>query len=372
MNHAISILSIFLGVVGIAYAVPNAINYQGRLTDGDGNPASGSKLFSLSLYDAATAGNELYTETIGSIAVDENGIYNFQFGANGTSTVAADEVIATTDGSSQVFNATLSELPVDGSVSIADGIYTWSQAGGSSAPSEFTGSVTVATGAISAIYLSGAPSSGTDITASYDYSESGVSGALRTGSAHWIELSVDGDTQSPRERVLSVPFAQVAGSAKLMIKKQSSVCMNGPFGSAYIPISSSQTNTTESSGYAYPYHDYKVTNYSRYLEGIPFAQLNRIRLFVSELSGTGQYYAKFTATLVETNLSSGVSTNTVFESEVDSNSAIVIPVVPSGSFDFSDNQYLLYLRFYHIQSSIGNQEADRITVEKVLFDYETL
>ena len=203
----ITLLSVLLASIGIAHAVPTAINYQGRLTDGDGNPASGSKLFSLSLYDAATAGNELYAETIGSIAVDENGIYNFQFGANGTSTVAADEVIATTDGSSQVFNATLSELPVDGSVSIADGIYTWSQAGGSSAPSEFTGSVTVGTGAISAIYLSGAPSSGTDITASYDYSESGVSGALRTGSAHWIELSIDGDTQSPRERVLSVPFA---------------------------------------------------------------------------------------------------------------------------------------------------------------------
>ena len=206
----ITLLSVLLASIGIAHAVPTAINYQGRLTDGDGNPASGSKLFSLSLYDSATAGNELYTETIGSIAVDDNGIYNFQFGANGTSTMAADEVIATTDGSSQVFNATLSELPVDGSVSIADGIYTWSQAGGFSAPSEFTGSVTVGTGAISAIYLSGAPSSGTDITASYDYSESGVSGALRTGSAHWIELSVDGDTQSPRERVLSVPFAQVA------------------------------------------------------------------------------------------------------------------------------------------------------------------
>ena len=94
----ITLLSVLLASIGIAHAVPTAINYQGRLTDGDGNPATGSKLFSLSLYDAATAGNELYTETIGSIAVDDNGIYNFQFGANGTSTVAEAETLAVADG----------------------------------------------------------------------------------------------------------------------------------------------------------------------------------------------------------------------------------------------------------------------------------
>ena len=126
----ITLLSVLLASIGIAHAVPTAINYQGRLTDGDGNPASGSKLFSLSLYDAATAGNELYTETIGSIAVDENGIYNFQFGANGTSTVAEAETLAVTDGSSTVYTATPSTTPIAGTLSVSDGTYSWNEVDG--------------------------------------------------------------------------------------------------------------------------------------------------------------------------------------------------------------------------------------------------
>ena len=194
-------------------AIPTAINYQGRLTDSDGNPASGTKVFGLEIYDAQTGGNAIYSETIGSVAIDANGIYNFQFGANGSSVVSDSEVIATTDGSKQVFNATLDQLPIDGSVSISDGTYTWSQSSGSSDPGAFTGSVTVGTGAISAIYLAGAPAEETEISASYNYNDSGISGALTTGTAHWLELTIDGDTQSPRERVLSVPFATVASSA---------------------------------------------------------------------------------------------------------------------------------------------------------------
>lgn len=224
-----SLIPICLLAVGqFALAVPTQINYQGRLTDGDGNPASGSKIFGLKIYDAASGGNELYSETIGSIVVDDNGIYNFQFGANGSSVVAANEVIATTDGSTQVFNSTLNELPLDGSVAITDGTYTWSQSGGSSHPSEFTASVTVGTGAISAIYLTGAPASGTDVAASYDYAESGISGALSSGGAHWLELTVDASIQTPREKVLSVPFAQVANSVTSpTVEEQEVVYMSG-------------------------------------------------------------------------------------------------------------------------------------------------
>jgi len=219
MNHAIRFLSIFLGVVGIAHAVPTAINYQGRLTDGDGNPASGSKLFSLSLYDAATAGNELYAETIGSIAVDDNGIYNFQFGANGTSVVWSSEDFDGTDGTAQVFNGVLSNSPVDGSVSITDGTYTWSQSDGSSASPEFLGSVTIATRAVSAIYISEAPESGRSISAAYNYLESGIFGGLNSESALWLELTIDGSIQSPRERVLSVPYAQYSKFSESLLPK---------------------------------------------------------------------------------------------------------------------------------------------------------
>ena len=287
----ITLLSVLLASIGIAHAVPTAINYQGRLTDGDGNPATGSKLFSLSLYDAATAGNELYTETIGSIAVDDNGIYNFQFGANGTSTVAEAETLAVADGSLTVYTATPSATPIAGTLSVSDGTYSWNEVDGNpgelatasavitsgfvtsanvtsggdgytSAPtvtingdgSGATATATVSGGAITSIavdspgsgytnatvsiaeppapfvvdYSAGeltftyeaAPSAGVEITASYDANDTSIVGALRTGSAHWIELSIDGDTQSPRERVLSVPFAQVAEYANQLLPRK--------------------------------------------------------------------------------------------------------------------------------------------------------
>ena len=284
MNHAIRFLSIFLGVVGIAHAVPTAINYQGRLTDGDGNPASGSKVFSLSVYDDATAGNELYSETIGTVAVDSNGIYSFQFGANGSSVVAKTQDLALADGSSTSYNGELSETPLSGTLSVTDGTYSWNEVDGNpgelatasavitsgfvtsanvtsggdgytSAPtvtingdgSGATATATVSGGAITSIavdspgsgytnatvtvavppapfvvdYSAGeltftyeaAPSAGVEITASYDANDTSIVGALSAADAHWIELSIDGATQSPRERVLSVPFAQVAGVA---------------------------------------------------------------------------------------------------------------------------------------------------------------
>ena len=277
----ITLLSVLLASIGIAHAVPTAINYQGRLTDGDGNPASGSKLFSLSLYDSATAGNELYAETIGSIAVDDNGIYNFQFGANGTSTVAEAETLAVTDGSSTAYTATPSATPLAGTLSVTDGTYSWNEVDGNpgelatasavitsgfvtsanvtsggdgytSAPtvtingdgSGATATATVSGGAITSIavdspgsgytnatvsiaeppapfvvdYSAGeltftyeaTPSAGVEITASYDANDTSIVGALSAADAHWIELSIDGDTQSPRERVLSVPFASRA------------------------------------------------------------------------------------------------------------------------------------------------------------------
>jgi hypothetical protein len=104
-----------------SWTVPGTINYQGRLTDGNSDPVTGNVSMNLKLFDAATGGSELYSENIGTVTLDENGVYSFQFGAGG------------------------------------------------------------------------------------------IVGALTSASSHWLELSIDGAAQSPRERILSVPFAQVAG-----------------------------------------------------------------------------------------------------------------------------------------------------------------
>jgi len=57
-----------------------------------------------------------------------------------------------------------------------------------------------------------APAAGAEIVASYQASESSIAGALGESESHWLELTVDGNTQSSRERILSVPFAQISGS----------------------------------------------------------------------------------------------------------------------------------------------------------------
>ena len=377
MKTFASLLTALFACAALTAAVPSEINYQGRLTDSNGDAVTGDVTMSLKIFDAATDGNEIYSEDIGTVTLDSNGIYSFEFGAGGQSVVSASETIATTDGTNSIFNATLENLPVDGSVSVSDGTYTWSQANGSSS-SEFTVSVTPSIGAVSVIYLNGAPTASTEITASYSYMDATLSGALSSHASHWLELSVDGAAQAPRERVLSVPFAQVAGSAVKIIPQNDSVSISGPFyidNQTYrIPLSDYRyTNASEASGHPYPYDRYKISGYTYFIEGIPFAQLKSLRIFVSEFSETGQYYAKFNAMLRETNLASRVSNDAVFESEVDSNSAIVIHCVPSGGvFDFIDNEYRLYLNFYIVQSSVGAGLKDDIKVEKLLLDYETL
>ena len=113
------------------FAVPSLINYQGRLTDPNGDALTGNKIMSVSIYDAATEGTSLYTEEVGIISLDSNGIYSFSFGTNQTA----------------------------------------------------------------------------------------LTSALQTTGEHWLELTVDGTSQTPRERILSVPFAQMAHSTPLLETK---------------------------------------------------------------------------------------------------------------------------------------------------------
>ena len=267
-------------------AVPSTINYQGRLTNAAGVPQSGGKAMSLKIYDAATSGTLLYAETLGSVTVDTNGVYGFQFGAAGSSSSLVTETLATTDGTSLTYTKALSTPPVvAGTASVTDGTYNWNEltgnpgssatatatiisgfviggavtsggSGYSSAPGvTITGNgtgaaatATVSNGAVTSItitsagsgYTTGAtitiaappapftvnytgstitatyasaPAAGIAISATYRYSAGGIAGALATGAEQWLELTVDGVAQSPRQKVLAVPFAILAGKA---------------------------------------------------------------------------------------------------------------------------------------------------------------
>ena len=64
-----------------AAVIPAQINYQGRLTDAQGNSVNGTVQMAVKLYNAPAGGTNavLYSETIGSVAVT-NGVYRFAFG----------------------------------------------------------------------------------------------------------------------------------------------------------------------------------------------------------------------------------------------------------------------------------------------------
>ena len=270
--------SLFLASAALGWAVPAQINYQGRLTDANGDPVTGEVSMSLKMFDAATAGNELYSEDLGTVTLDDNGVYSFQFGASGQSVVDREETIAITDGSSTSFSNTLGSVPLDETLVVADGTYSWNVVDGNPGEqatatavlangfvvgvtvtnggegyveppavtieglgSGATATAVVENGAITAInvdatgsgyasatvtiaeppapyvvnYDAGtvsvtyeaAPSAGTEILATYEANDRSIVGVLGAADSHWLELSVDGVAQSPRERVLSVPFA---------------------------------------------------------------------------------------------------------------------------------------------------------------------
>ncbi|MFQ5794658.1 MAG: hypothetical protein ACE5JP_06370, partial [Candidatus Bipolaricaulia bacterium] len=60
-------------------AVPEMINYQGRLTDSSGIPLSGTFSMIFKLYDVASGGTALWTET--QDVVVTNGLFNVLLGS---------------------------------------------------------------------------------------------------------------------------------------------------------------------------------------------------------------------------------------------------------------------------------------------------
>ena len=90
--------------------------------------------------------------------------------------------------------------------------FSWTESGPSE-PTKFTATENKSSGAISAIFIAGVPDFGEQILISYDHHSDGVMGALSRGGQAWLELIVDNKPMSPRERLVTVPFALKAGVA---------------------------------------------------------------------------------------------------------------------------------------------------------------
>jgi hypothetical protein len=168
-----------------------------------------------------TDGTNSWSQSVGNPGVGAtataNTIVGFVIGATitngGSGYTSAPAVTITGAGSGATATATLTNGVVTGITIISAG-------------SGYTGAVTItidppvipfrvdySEAAITATYAS-APTAGRAISATYRYSTGGIASALGNTGEHWMAITVDGVTQGTRQRVLAVPFAQMAGHAK--------------------------------------------------------------------------------------------------------------------------------------------------------------
>ena len=198
-------------ILSVAADVPALINYQGRLVDGVGNPVTGSKAFKLDIYDSQTEGTLIYQETLPDITLDEDGAYSFQFGA-GVSRTGTSQLIATGDGETMLFQTRLEQTPF-GPITVTDGTNTFTQGDVPTGEEPFTFIYARGLNRINLV-CNEPPAEGVKFTATYRYNEGGIVGALGTAAEHWMEVTIGGEKQEPRQRLVAVPFALRAGVAE--------------------------------------------------------------------------------------------------------------------------------------------------------------
>ena len=201
-------LSLAFGTTAFA-EVPALINYQGRLVDGVGNPITGPKEFKLDIYDSQTEGTLIYQETLADIELDEDGAYSFQFGA-GVSRTGTSVIVATGDGEAAFFQKVFEETPV-GVISVTDGTNTFKTGDVPTGEEPFSFTYTASLKRLNLV-CNEPPAEGVNFTATFRYAENGIMGALGSAAEHWMEVTIGGEKQEPRQRLVAVPFALKAGS----------------------------------------------------------------------------------------------------------------------------------------------------------------
>lgn len=278
-------LSVFFWQTTAFSQVPSLINYSGRLLESDGRPVNGVVNVTVDIFDSQTDGSKIYAETIGGVVVNQ-GVYSFKFGEVGTGIGNKSELLTTTDGTANIFVTSLSADPIENSLIISDGTYTWNAVVGNTerrataTPTIVNGfmvgvlvedggsgyvnpplvtitgngvgaiaTAVVTNGAVSSINISNpgsgytsalvevapppvpfgvsaslrnitvtyneAPVSGNNIIASYKSHVSGIASILLNTGDFWMEVGIDGQAQTPRQRLLAVPFSLKSSTAEV-------------------------------------------------------------------------------------------------------------------------------------------------------------
>jgi hypothetical protein len=103
-----------LFISSLSAQLPNLINYQGRLSDSQGNTVNGNRTMAVRVYDSPAGGNMTYEENIGIVSV-QNGLYNFSFGNSGngilTSLTGNDFIALTINGTEESARTRLLAVP---------------------------------------------------------------------------------------------------------------------------------------------------------------------------------------------------------------------------------------------------------------------
>lgn len=200
----------------VTQVVGQTINYQGRLTNTNGNPIDETVNISLKVYDSETGGSVLYSEEVGEVKV-ANGLYSFSFGESGYSTVQIEEVLALTTTDQNVYNYTASFFPFVGNVKITQGENVWNSDLGDTGD-DFLGNVNKSLGNITAIYKNSFPETSQLIMVNYSCEFSTINRTLKNNGHKYVEIAINGNIQAKREKLSGVPHAHTSESVNNLFK----------------------------------------------------------------------------------------------------------------------------------------------------------
>jgi len=210
MKYYLLFITIFQ--LGILSAVPELINYQGRLFSENGLEVNAVKPFHLTLHSDPSTDTEIYREQLPEVTVTNN-VFQFHFGRDGFSSLDISEVVGTTKGDSAVIAVSLSNVPSDGTLSVTDGAGTWTEDPIQNQDAVFTVIRQRPNGLGLVITYPSPPPAGRELVARYKSRSPGIAAALAAETELWLEVAIDGVPQRPRQRILAVPYALNAASA---------------------------------------------------------------------------------------------------------------------------------------------------------------
>lgn len=200
------LLVLTISQLGALSAAPELINYQGRFFSENGLEVNGVKSFQVTLHSHPSENTEAYREQLPEVTVTNN-VYQFHFGRDGASSLNVSEMVETTQGDSTRIAASLTGIPINGTLAVSDGVGTWTEGPLQNQNAHFTVFRPRPGNRDLVITYPSLPPAGRELVARYKIRSPGIAAALAAEPELWLEVEIDGVPQRPRQRILAVPYA---------------------------------------------------------------------------------------------------------------------------------------------------------------------